>query len=270
MSQQPRGYKIILKQPSDAAYFLKNVLKLQDTFAKDYITTIGASIYKRELILENNIPVRMIIWDLAESSQFARVRKSYLANAEGAILIFNLWDPSSLEQVTSLYPDIIKASPDIKIVVIGRLSRSPDKHPLSSLRKEAEHFANDIAGKYVELRPQDARIAEQAFKFLCQGFMERFDEYIQKENQRQEELRNMLRRILHVSKKISITQVQKLLGLDLEEFKINLLAWAEQLGFKIDGDYLILDSNSTTQFIEYLEAQFTEWEQNQREKFEKI
>lgn len=180
MSELPRGYKIILRRPEDASHFLRKVLKLQGIFSQDYRTTIGASVYRKEVRVSNNIPVLMVIWDLAEPSHFARVQKSYLVSTEGAILVFNLWDPSTLEPLISLYPEIKKTHPNVKVLVIGRSSPSSDEQPVPTLQNDAKEFAMSIAGRYIELGPNDSYIADQAIELLCQEIIDSVEEVIPK------------------------------------------------------------------------------------------
>ncbi|GAH91617.1 unnamed protein product, partial [marine sediment metagenome] len=43
--------------------------------------------------------VRFVIWDLAGQAQFKRVRQSYLANAEAGLLVYDVTNRSSFENI---------------------------------------------------------------------------------------------------------------------------------------------------------------------------
>jgi len=73
---------------------------VENVFAKDYKSTIGTSIMKKECSFkELDSTVRFVIWDLAGQAQFKRVRQSYLANAEAGILVYDVTNRASFENI---------------------------------------------------------------------------------------------------------------------------------------------------------------------------
>lgn len=49
-----------------------------------------------------------------------------------------------------------------------------------------------------------------------------------------------LRKILSVSERVKLEMVRQALGLDQRTFSKKIFDWAEEFGFKIDGEYLTL------------------------------
>ncbi|MHA1284192.1 MAG: hypothetical protein ACTSQP_16965 [Promethearchaeota archaeon] len=53
--------------------------------------------------------------------------------------------------------------------------------------------------------------------------------------------------MIKVSNRIKISMMRKALKLEEDVFLDNLFKWAEEFGFKIDGDYIIINRNSLSE-----------------------
>jgi len=73
-----------------------------DEFSDDYLSTIGAKVTRKELILEyKDVKYRlhMVIWDIAGQKTFTSVSPSLFKGAEGGILICDITRRSTLENL---------------------------------------------------------------------------------------------------------------------------------------------------------------------------
>jgi small GTP-binding protein len=116
---------------------------VEDEFETDYKSTIGTSIMKKECTFkEFKSTVRFVIWDLAGQAQFKRVRQMYLAMAEAGILVYDVTNRSSFENIEkNWFGEIKKASPDIVLILVG------NKIDLESKRVvmiRIEYFTNQL------------------------------------------------------------------------------------------------------------------------------
>lgn len=68
-----------------------------------------------------------------------------------------------------------------------------------------------------------------------------------------------LQRLLKVSTRVRIPQVQEILNLRGEEFWDRLLKWAERFGFQIEEDVLVVNPNTAEDFVRELEREFQNW-----------
>ena len=70
---------------------------------------------------------------------------------------------------------------------------------------------------------------------------------------------DQLRKIMKVSTRIRQDQLRKLLKMEEDTFNERIIEWAEEFGFKIDGDYVAFGGGDVDAFIQSLDQQFAEW-----------
>ncbi|GAH40921.1 unnamed protein product, partial [marine sediment metagenome] len=91
-----------------------------------------------------------------------------------------------------------------------------------------------------------------------------------KERQQQErERREKIERIMQVSSRIRLDTMRDILNLEPHVFNERLIDWAEEFGFEIDGDYLNINKDKVSDFIEKLDKQFSDWEQVEKDRIGK-
>jgi small GTP-binding protein len=139
---------------------------VENTFAKDYKSTIGTSIMKKECnFKELGSTVRFIIWDLAGQSQFKRVRKSYLANAEAGILVYDVTNHQSYENIRNWHDEIINASPNISLILVGNKIDLKDEREVKL--QEGSALAEKLGLSYIETSAKTGENINDAFKMLA-------------------------------------------------------------------------------------------------------
>ena len=149
---------------------------VENEFATDYKSTIGTSIMKKECkFKELESTVRFVIWDLAGQAQFKRVRQSYLANSEAGILVYDVTNRSSFENIDkNWYREIKKASPDIVLILVGNKIDLESKRVVS--RDEGEALAQNLTLTYVETSAKTGENIDDAFKMLALQIIKKFIE----------------------------------------------------------------------------------------------
>ncbi|MBY9015522.1 MAG: GTP-binding protein [Candidatus Lokiarchaeota archaeon] len=149
---------------------------VENEFATDYKSTIGTSIMKKECMFkELESMVRFVIWDLAGQAQFKRVRQSYLANAEAGILVYDVTNRSSFENIDKNWNiEIKKASPDIALILVGNKIDLESERVVS--RDEGEALAQKLTLTYIETSAKTGENINDAFKMLALQIINRFIE----------------------------------------------------------------------------------------------
>jgi small GTP-binding protein len=149
---------------------------VENEFETDYKSTIGTSIMKKECkFKELESTVRFIIWDLAGQAQFKRVRQSYLANAEAGILVYDVTNRSSFENIDkNWYREVKKASPNIVLILVGNKIDLESKRVVS--RDEGEMLAQNLTLTYVETSAKTGENIDDAFKMLALQIIKKFIE----------------------------------------------------------------------------------------------
>ncbi|MHA1797217.1 MAG: GTP-binding protein [Candidatus Helarchaeota archaeon] len=139
---------------------------VENTFAKDYKSTIGTSIFKKECDFEGlKSSVRFVIWDLAGQVQFKRVRQSYLANAEAGILVYDVTNQQSFDNIKKWHEEVISASPGISLILVGNKIDLMDQRVVP--REKAESLAEELGLSYIETSAKTGENINDAFRMLA-------------------------------------------------------------------------------------------------------
>lgn len=146
---------------------------VEDTFAKDYKSTIGTSIMKKECLFKGlESSVRFIIWDLAGQSQFKRVRQSYLANAEAGILVYDVTNRASFENIINWHKEITTGSPNISLILVGNKIDLKNEREVTT--QEGEELSEKLKLSYVETSAKTGTNINDAFEMLALQMINRY------------------------------------------------------------------------------------------------
>ncbi|MCE7937875.1 GTP-binding protein [bacterium] len=91
-----------------------------DRFDDTYISTIGVKVSRKVVMVpraDRVVEVALIVWDLAGSEEFGAVRASYLRGAAGALLVFDLSRPETLERLPAYAAQIRQTSPAAPLAI---------------------------------------------------------------------------------------------------------------------------------------------------------
>ena len=79
-----------------------------------------------------------------------------------------------------------------------------------------------------------------------------------------------IKTMLEVSTRISLDRMQDVLEMEKKTFNKRIFDLAKQYGFTIDGDYLIVNKETVSDFVDSLEKKFKEWEKIEDDESYKI
>jgi small GTP-binding protein len=139
---------------------------VEDTFQSDYKGTIGVSIMKKECHFEGlGTDVRFVLWDLAGQTQFKRVRKTYLKNAEAGIIVFDVTRNTTFENVIEWYDDIKASTPKISLILVGNKIDLKDQREVG--REEGQQLAEELGVSYIETSAKTGENINDAFRMMA-------------------------------------------------------------------------------------------------------
>ncbi|MFX1385552.1 MAG: GTP-binding protein [Promethearchaeota archaeon] len=146
---------------------------VEDSFQKDYKSTIGTSIMKKECEFKGlDSKVRFVIWDLAGQAQFKRVRQSYLKNAEAGILVYDVTRKETLDNVENWFEEIKIVSPAISLILVGNKIDLEDKRMIPP--EQGEELAKKLNLSYIETSAKTGENINDAFKMLALEIIKRY------------------------------------------------------------------------------------------------
>jgi len=143
---------------------------VEDKFESDYKGTIGVSIMKKECEFEGlDTNVRFVIWDLAGQTQFRRVRRTYLKNAEVGLLVFDVTRRETFESINDWNEDIKEAAPSISLILVGNKIDLTEQRDVSM--EEGENLAEELGITYMETSAKTGENVDEAFRMLALGMI---------------------------------------------------------------------------------------------------
>ena len=88
-------------------------------FEEGYKMTIGAGFHTKSEILDSGEAVKMQLWDFAGQYDFRQILRNYATGANGALLLFDLTNKSSLGNIDEWVDIFRKQDPNLPIVFLG-------------------------------------------------------------------------------------------------------------------------------------------------------
>jgi small GTP-binding protein len=140
---------------------------VDDEFNLNYLSTMGFDLKIKKIKLSNNKEVKVKIFDTAGQERFKSIASNYLKKAEGIILVYDITDRISFENIDNWADDINKEGENSKaIILIGNKSDKEDERAIQ--KEEGEKLAKNCCGgiKFYETSCQTGENVEKAINDL--------------------------------------------------------------------------------------------------------
>ena len=90
------------------------------TFQDVHISTIGLDYRLKSMVLKNGKNIKLQIWDTAGQDRFRAITKNYYKGANGIILIYDVTNPKTYDNVKNWVTQIREeASPNVVVYLCG-------------------------------------------------------------------------------------------------------------------------------------------------------
>lgn len=134
--------------------------------------------------------------------------------------------------------------------------------------------------KFKEDFPQDSHLLEEKYEELVEDMKqnatfvnfkdkiprEPYDDPIENVLSKKEKIREELKELFKIADKIKIDMLLEMLGISREFFYKHVIEWAQEIHFRINGEYLEIIQLQLELFEEQLDNEFSQWEQGVTEK----
>lgn len=130
-------------------------------FIKDNQSTVGIEYFTYITTIDGRT-VKMMIWDTAGQERFYTIAKAYFRSALGVILVFDITDRKSFDQLPRWLRDArTEADPHCSVMLVGNKSDLSAERNVSN--EEAQAFANTHELKYIETSAKDGENIQECF-----------------------------------------------------------------------------------------------------------
>jgi Ras-related protein Rab-1A len=132
-----------------------------DTYTDSYISTIGVDFKIRTVDLDTKT-IKLQIWDTAGQERFRTITSSYYRGAHGIIIVYDITDKESFDNVRQWLFEIDRyASDSVRKLLVG--NKSDLKNKRSVEYETAKAFADELNIPFLETSAKNATNVEQAF-----------------------------------------------------------------------------------------------------------
>ena len=136
---------------------------LNNDYSENTLSTVGINKVDTKFNLDNGKEIKLIIWDTAGQERFHSIAISSVKNSQGIILVFDITNRKSFEDLNMWIDDINNATDKVSIILFGNKC---DLQNRKISKEEAEKFAKKNNIPYIETSAKLKLNINEAFSIL--------------------------------------------------------------------------------------------------------
>lgn len=145
-----------------------------DSFATSFITTIGIDFKVRTINVDGR-KVRLQIWDTAGQERFRTITTAYYRGAMGILLVYDISDSSSFQNVRNWVGSISEyAAENVNVLLVGNKADMDDKRQVT--RAQGQALADDYRIKFFETSAKTNLNVVEVFTSIARDIKIRLEE----------------------------------------------------------------------------------------------
>ena len=178
---EPPLYKILLLGDSTVGKTCFLLRYVDDSFLDLHMATIGLDYRLKTMILENQQIVKVQLWDTAGQDKFRAITRNYYKGASGIILIFDVTNINSYENIKKWIIEIKEEISDkVSIILIGNKIDNVNERKIT--KDQGEKLAGEIGVKFFETSAKTGEGINESVFFLVKKIFENDPEVKKKGN----------------------------------------------------------------------------------------
>lgn len=165
-------FKIVLYGSANVGKTSLIIRYIKDSFSEDLKKTIGTNFLIKDVDFpEENLAMRLLIWDIGGQAQFSSMRNMYFKGANGAIGVYDITSPESLLRIPGWVTSIKKTVGTIPQVLIGNKVDLVDQRRVS--RDDSLDLAKRLDCEHFETSAKEGTNVEKIFSYIARKCYER-------------------------------------------------------------------------------------------------
>jgi small GTP-binding protein len=137
-------------------------------FREYYAPTLGADFSVKSMDIGSD-RVKLQIWDLGSQDFLGHVRAGYYQGARGAIYMFDVTRPESLEELWAWKKEVDSQLKEVKALVVANKTDLDKDRGVS--REEGEEFAKKFHADYMEASVKLNKGVDDTFTVMAKSLM---------------------------------------------------------------------------------------------------
>ncbi|NVM29815.1 MAG: GTP-binding protein [Candidatus Helarchaeota archaeon] len=138
------------------------VLRFTDeAFRRTYIPTMGVNLSKKN-VKHEGAHIKFVLWDVAGQSKFQMMRRQFYKGSDGEILVFDLTDPNSFNDLHKWYEDIkTYLKTNLRGLILANKNDLKDERKVK--REDIEKLAKELNMDFFETSALTGENVTEAF-----------------------------------------------------------------------------------------------------------
>ena len=166
-------YKILLLGDSSVGKTCFLMRYTDNTFQEIHMSTIGLDYKLKNVQLDDGKMVKIQIWDTAGQDRFRSITKNYYKGAHGIILIYDITNKKSFENVRNWINQIKEeVSEKVSIILVGNKIDDEEHRVVST--EQGEKMANDFGLMFFECSAKSGVNIDSTFNELVKKTVENY------------------------------------------------------------------------------------------------
>ena len=166
-------YKILLLGDSSVGKTCFLLYYTENTFQEIHLSSIGLDCKFKEVQLKNGETTKIQIWDTAGQDRFRAIARNYFKGAHGIILIYDITNRESFENVENWINQIQEeVSEKVCIVLVGNKIDLEDKRLVST--EEGKKMAEEFGLMFFECSCKTGDNVNETFQELVEKTVENY------------------------------------------------------------------------------------------------
>ncbi|KAJ4746505.1 Ras-related protein Rab-1A [Rhynchospora pubera] len=142
-----------------------------DSYLESYISTIGVD-FKIRTVEQDGKTIKLQIWDTAGQERFRTITSSYYHGAHGIIIVYDVTDQESFNNVKQWLNEIDRyASDSVNKLLVGNKCDLTANKIVST--ETAKAFADEMGIPFMETSAKNSTNVEQAFMAMAAAIKNR-------------------------------------------------------------------------------------------------
>ena len=138
------------------------------TFQDVHISTIGLDYRLKSMVLKNGKNIKLQIWDTAGQDRFRAITKNYYKGANGIILIYDVTNPKTYDNVKNWVTQIREeASPNVVVYLCGNKIDMEEERKVKT--EEGKKLADEFGLPFYETSAKNDININETFEDLVEG-----------------------------------------------------------------------------------------------------
>ena len=156
---------------------------IEKQFINEYIPTIGSDKIMKEIEIEGKI-LNLEIWDTVGQEQYSAVNKIFIKNAQIALIVYDITNRKSFENLNNWYNLIFEINKDSNVIV-GVTANKTDLYENQVVdSEEGKNFADEKKISFFETSAKDYESIENVFIQLSKFYINKVQKIVEEEIER--------------------------------------------------------------------------------------